>query len=584
MSINVLTYNVSWESTEPITKDWNKTKNRYEPDMKEKDQGDGEDGLGHMCQSDVDRCRNNIFSIIENGNYDLVGMQEYVHTHYATGESVYRDRMASLAASASPLKLVQGHVVLPAPWLAPGATTKRIDIGSLYNSEKFKLKSYIIGEFLINRVSFNRDEKHFEQKDEVEKEGRPILILHLKHQSSDRDILFINAHMPQTRNIAYGIDPATGNLLDINMATESIQNAINKTIKKLDTYNDIDQDNVRIILATDSNDVKEDGFVKKIKILNKKLNHGTNYKPTCCTTVVNKINDKGRKARRIRYGDIILDSENFGFTYKYPIEKEGEPYSDHAPVATQLKDPDFKDGRRSPGCVGPGYCALQGGKKRRRTRKRRRKKRTKKKARKHRRKRTRRRGGEPTYHKMPPRRKTQKKHFQRYPNPKSSEIALQMKKEVATKSGIDAEMSNFGPGKSNQYSPQYTDLVNRKAERRAERLSDKQEVEEARRKRKMEYQLTRRGFDIDGFPKSPKTHHKFLKISRTGGSKKLSTPQKEKLKKTLKIKIGEQEINMQKLKIDLLRKKLGGPRKIKSIRHIKSKRRKKTKKNKTRKK
>ena len=387
MSINVLTYNVSWESSEPITKDWNKTNNWYEPDMKAKEQGDGEDGLGHMCGTNPERCRNNIFSIIEDGNYDLVGMQEYVHTHYATNESVYRDRMTKLETS-TPLKLVQGHVDLPAPWLTTGATTKRIDIGSLYNSEKFKLKSYIIGEFLINRTSFNRDNKHYEQKGEVEKEGRPILILHLKHQSSDRDILFINAHMPQTRNIAYGIDPATGNLLDINMATESIQNAINQTIKKLNTYDDIDQGNVRIILATDSND-QEDGFVKKIKILNKKLNHGTNYKPTCCTTVVNKINNIGRKARRIRFGDIILDSDNFGFKYEYPIEKEGEPYSDHAPVATQLKDPDFKDGRRSPGCVGP-ECAIMGGKKRRRTRKRRRKKRTKKKAPKRRRKRTRR--------------------------------------------------------------------------------------------------------------------------------------------------------------------------------------------------
>ena len=94
--------------------------------------------------------------------------------------------------------------------------------------------------------------------------------------------------MPQTRNITRGIDPTTGNLLDINKATESIQKAINQTIKKLDTYNDIDPDNVRIILATDSNDVEEDGFVKKIKILNKKMNYGANYKPTCCTTVVNK--------------------------------------------------------------------------------------------------------------------------------------------------------------------------------------------------------------------------------------------------------------------------------------------------------
>ncbi len=519
MSINVLTYNVSWESSEPITRDWNKTKNLYEPDMKKKGQGDEENGLGHMCGNNPERCRNNIFSIIETGNYDLVGMQEYVHTHYATGESVYRDRMAKLETS-TPLKLVQGHVDLPAPWLAPKATTKRIDIGSLYNSEKFNLESYIIGEFLIYRTSFNRDKKHYEQKGEVEKEGRPILILHLKHRSSDRDILFINAHMPQTGNIAYGIDPATGKLLDINTATESIQEVINETIKKLDTYGDIVQNNVRIILATDSNDIEEDGFVKKLKILNKKLNHGTNYKPTCCTTVVNKINDKGRKARRIRYGDIILDSDNYGFKYEYPIEKAGKPYSDHAPVATLLKDPDFKDGRRSPGCTGPD-CTIQGGKKRRRTRKRRRKKRTKKKAPKRRRKRTRRRGGEPTYLEMPLRKKTKrKKHFQLYKNPKSSQDALKMKKKAAERSGLEGEMSNFGPGKRNEFSEEYLDLIDRR--------TDKREVERAKIKKRKRKNSVRPNFDPDtGMPLSPK-HHKRKYSYVKGGKKKRKNKTRKK--------------------------------------------------------
>ena len=49
-------------------------------------------------------------------------------------------------------------------------------------------------------------------------------------------------------------------------------------------------------------------------------------------------------------------------------------------------------------------------------------------------------------------------------------------KKKAAKEGLEAEMSNFVPGKSNEFSEEYFDLLDRRA--------DKQEVEEAREKEK----------------------------------------------------------------------------------------------------
>ena len=56
-----------------------------------------------------------------------------------------------------------------------------------------------------------------------------------------------------------------------------------------------------------------------------------------------------RKNRRIRYGDIILDSEKNlieDAEYIYPEEKAGEPYSDHAPIAIELNEEVMVGGKR----------------------------------------------------------------------------------------------------------------------------------------------------------------------------------------------------------------------------------------------
>jgi len=326
--IKVLSYNVCWECSEPKKGWFNKDINYYEPDMRntptykiEGDKaimtslGDQKKGLEYMCNKDVQRCRRNIGSIIENGKYDLVGMQEYIPHHDARW--MYDEHYS----------LVTSTIFLPI-FLPIGKIEKPVLIGSLFNKERFDLINHVGGEFLITKKDRNT-----KKVTENAKDGRPFLILHLIDKYTGQEILFINAHMPQTWSI-----PGK----ESEEKAKNIYQAINKKIDEI--KEDVkDAKDLRIILATDSNDqhnfVHKDNFLKHIKILNMPMRYGSNYKKTCCTTVVEKILDKGRQERRIRYGDAILDSasENESFTYSYPAEIENEPYSDHAPIATELK-------------------------------------------------------------------------------------------------------------------------------------------------------------------------------------------------------------------------------------------------------
>lgn len=391
MSIKVLSYNTSWESSQPKP-NWNNP-NPYEPDAKDEQAkldaksiperdtvkaawlaanpnqppwkvkfelmkkqpapgawvsnwGDGEDGIGKMCgdpndTTKVERCRNNIFSIIKSGNYDLIGMQEYVHEW--EGNAVYSKRMEELEKKQN-LKLVMNKEPIKITFDG-GKTFKQIDIGSLYNTEKFDLLGQCSMELLDN-------------------DGRPVLVLHLRKKSDGGEILFINAHMPQP----FSVPKMKGHSGDRNDNSENAK-VLGDTITKLIEDSDIHPtSNVRIIMVTDSNDMN-DKYVKNIKILGKSLYPGKNYQKTCCTTLVNDKNwtpsqyYKGpmmgatvgeeftltRKNRRIRYGDIILDSEEDlikDAEYIYPEEKAGEPYSDHAPIAVELNPEVMVGGKR----------------------------------------------------------------------------------------------------------------------------------------------------------------------------------------------------------------------------------------------
>lgn len=395
MSIKVLSYNTSWESSQPKP-NWNNP-NPYEPDAKDEqakldaksipqrdtvkaawlaanpDQptwkvkfelmkqqpapgdwvsnwGDGEDGIGKMCgdpnqTTKVERCRNNIFSIIKSGNYDLIGMQEYVHEW--EGNAVYSKRMEQLEKEQN-LKLVMNKEPIKITFDG-GKTYKQIDIASLYNKEKFNLIGQCSMELLHN-------------------DGRPVLVLHLKKKSDamgdDGEILFINAHMPQPFSVPK-MKGYSGDRNDDKAKAKVLGDTITKLIEDSDIHPTA---NVRIIMVTDSNDMN-DKYVKNIKILGKSLYHGEKYKQTCCTTLVNdkkwtpSQHYKGpmmgatvgeeftltRKNRRIRYGDIILDSEKNlieDAEYIYPEEKAGEPYSDHAPIAIELNLETIVGGKR----------------------------------------------------------------------------------------------------------------------------------------------------------------------------------------------------------------------------------------------
>ena len=469
MYINVLTYNTSWEASQPWV-DWMIAPNDYGPP-------NGKSGIGYKCgkselykdgvlKSDdpmSNPCRKNIFELVKNGKYDLVGMQEYVHTW--GGKSVYRDAMNSLKNEDPSLELVMDKV-------HHSGLKKNIETGLLYNKERFTKKgNHIIGDFKVERKNWATNTVSTGHDD-----GRPFLIVYLVDNNTGEKYIFINAHFPQLRGLN-----ANGEMTKIkdrvnNELTTAVQNLLAQVNH---------EGNYEIILTADTNDVNI-SFVDDLTINGKKMWIGNNIQNTCCTPVVDNITmteaghstiptwkkdgkpfekwEAGktftRKNMRTRKGDVILYSGNNNIKYDYPVENPGEPYSDHAPVAVKLSPPSRYDiGRRSPpvprGCAGAD-CAIMGGKRRRRkqkTRKRRRKKRTKKKApRKSRRKRT---------------------------------------------------------GRRNQ-----------------------------------------------------------------GRSKKLSTPQRVKLKKVIEFKISDQYANIQKFKMDVLKKKLGGPKKIRSTIHTSSKKRK----------
>ena len=349
-TIKVLSYNTSWESSEPKP-NWNENVNYYEPerneaatliaseaedldiddegnltkrtgqpDWKQKreftnkmlnptdnEYGDGEDGISYHANKNPEEVRTNIFSIIKSGNYDLVGMQEYVHKIYDKNNygKAIKDVYAQpqYIPSLTNMKLVIGDV----PLNLPNGQIKTIEIGSLYNKNKFEQ----VGK-----------EHYFD----LGPDGRPVLIVLLKEKSSNSHILFINAHMPQGYNIKK---------LGKGKPDEVIANKINEEIKKMKNQELIE--NARIILTTDSNDAKNE-WIRNITINGKKLNGGSNYTPTCCTTLIRKKNDRTREERRIRFGDIILDSQanENSFAYDYPKEKKGKAYSDHAPIEAIL--------------------------------------------------------------------------------------------------------------------------------------------------------------------------------------------------------------------------------------------------------
>ena len=433
-TIKVLSYNTSWESSEPKS-NWNEEVNFYEPERnepataiaseadllsfddegitsrgdeqpdwkdtraytnkmlatrdKEGEFGDGEDGISFHANKNPEEVRTNIFSIIKSGNYDLVGMQEYVHKIYDKNnygeaiQDVYAQKQ--YIPSLTNMKLVIGHV----PLNLPKGQKKTIEIGSLYNKNKFEQ---------VGKAHYF----------DLGPDGRPVLIVLLNEKSSDSHILFINAHMPQGYNIKGEGKP-----------DEIIANKIDREIEKMNNQDLIQ--GARIILTTDSNDANNK-WIRNIKIMGKKLNGGSNYKPTCCTTLIRKKNGRTREERRIRFGDIILDSQanENSFAYDYPKEIEGKAYSDHAPISAKLpptqhnppapvsqglKHPLSPQEKKEDNATSSGlFAGWFGGKKKRRKRKRTRKKKKKSRRRK--------RGGKKS-RKKKRKRKTRKKKKRR---------------------------------------------------------------------------------------------------------------------------------------------------------------------------
>ena len=309
--IRVLSYNVSWESLEPKP-NWNIDKNIYAADKK----GDGRIGLGYMCwkQPGVEVCRNNIFNVLAKGirgrPYDLIGMQEYVPV-------ALDDRIATQLPN---MQLVKESVLLK----FSDTFSKMIDIASMFNKKRFKLLQTIKGEFLIRKEDWNTKEVSWNRPD-----GRPYLILLLREINTENYIIFINAHMPQTRNIQNQKDQSPQQI---------ISNTINLSLEQIDT--EILQQ-ARIILATDSNDCGKFcekyplyTFINQLSMVERGLHMGKDLRKTCCSSKLLKNGLQLQKPPMHRYGDVILDSQSANYQYLYPNFRE--PSSDHLPIAAVL--------------------------------------------------------------------------------------------------------------------------------------------------------------------------------------------------------------------------------------------------------
>ena len=402
-TINVLSYNTSWEASQPLV-DWMKGYNLYGPPGRE-------NGIGHLCgrnelykkgvlisDNPMDNpCRKNIFDLIKNGKYDFVGMQEYVHTW--GGKSVFKDAMESLKNYG--LTLVK-HAI--------EAFGKEIEIGSLYNHKRFELINTALNEFLVVKGGQEKTD------------GRPAQGLLLRKNDNGKYIIFLNAHFPQTRMVQ-------GRTMEDK--AEYINKVLSEVVDNLLTNagvpNKVLKENIDIILAADTNDVNLE-FVNKIKIklynqeIDLKLGSNIKHKPTCCTHLVKnmKMESDGyskppswgnkyiednegnkeinprwgksyvswkagdeftRENQRKRYGDVIMYSVDDIFEYQFPKETDNEPYSDHAPIAAKLTPKAESTG-------GKKRTRKKRKRKRKKTKKRRRKKSTKKKKRRRRRKNT----------------------------------------------------------------------------------------------------------------------------------------------------------------------------------------------------
>ena len=382
--IGVLSYNTSWEATQPAV-DWFIGPNLYGPP-------NGENGIGYMCgrkelydnveksspfeigvlkDGETNKCVENIFNIIESGNYDLVGMQEYVHTW--KDKPVFSKKMEGL-----------NHLTLVKHELRHRGINKDIEIGSLYNKNRFELIGKALSEFKIERL--NRATGVVETNLD---DGRPVQALLLRDYITGKYIIFLNAHFPQPFTISIN-----GSWQDkANYISDIMTELVKKLITNSGANNKAVNSNNDIILAADTNDGNLD-FLKYIVIYGKKMHLGANIntKNTCCTPLVKDITttedghslpptwgDKRpfvtwkenetitRDSLRRRKGDVIMYSRDGEFEYVYPEEKKDEPYSDHAPIATTLTAPAQNIGGRK--------------RRTRRKRKRRRRKRTKKKRR-----------------------------------------------------------------------------------------------------------------------------------------------------------------------------------------------------------
>lgn len=160
------------------------------------------------------------------------------------------------------------HLTLVKHELRHRGINKDIEIGSLYNKNRFELIGKALSEFKIERL--NRATGVVETNLD---DGRPVQALLLRDYITGKYIIFLNAHFPQPFTISIN-----GSWQDkANYISDIMTELVKKLITNSGANNKAVNSNNDIILAADTNDGNLD-FLKYIVIYGKKNALRSKYK------------------------------------------------------------------------------------------------------------------------------------------------------------------------------------------------------------------------------------------------------------------------------------------------------------------
>jgi hypothetical protein len=279
-----------------------------------KDLAEKENPKKNICLENIQTVFN-VTAYNQFGSFDLVGIQEATNWN----------------------EIIKAHSLKNLSFIHH--KSKFEDMVSLYNSKKFKLDAFIIGD--------------------IDGKGRPYQILFLTHKLSNIKYIFINIH-----NSHINDPPLLANALSSNKNAfvidndkKSFDNCQQIPPRDYSDYSSIiSQNEYNIIFMGDTNFHNAHNIWKMSKQFQPLINMGINVsvsnktnpeKPPPNTCCVGSRNLRSHVKEDSRYGDYILISEKLSYIVNNVIpsfnpDAKTFPTSDHLPIVSVIKLPSFQ--------------------------------------------------------------------------------------------------------------------------------------------------------------------------------------------------------------------------------------------------